>query len=79
LKGSPKELPWKRQKRLLKYDSVVNETLFGLDYLSVTIDEAHEFRNVGPKNLAALSILEKANARLIMTATPLQTSTKVSS
>jgi hypothetical protein len=55
----------------------VKKTLFGLQYLSVTIDEAHEFRNVGPKHSAALCILELATVRLALTATPLQTSTKV--
>jgi hypothetical protein len=47
--------------------------------LTVTIDEAHEFRNPGVKHSAALSILQKAKIRLIMTATPLLTSTKVRS
>ena len=44
-----------------------------------TINEAHEYRNVDPKHLGALAILKQAKIRIAMTATPLQTSTKVSS
>ncbi|KAF9523073.1 P-loop containing nucleoside triphosphate hydrolase protein, partial [Crepidotus variabilis] len=40
------------------------------------LDEAHEFRNTGPKHSAALAIMELASIRLVMTATPLQTNTK---
>ena len=76
-KASSKELPGRNPKQVLNYDSLVKKTLFGLKFLSVTIDEAHEFRNVGGKHSAALAILDKARARLIMSATPLQTSTKV--
>jgi len=60
-----------------EYDSLIKHTLFGIRYLLVVIDEAHEFRNVGPKHSAALTIVGQSKARLIMTATPLQTSTKV--
>lgn len=78
-KTSAKELPWKKLKKGVMFDQAAKKTLFGLEYLSVTIDEAHEYRNVGPKHLGALAILEKAKIRLIMTATPLKTSTKVGS
>jgi superfamily II DNA or RNA helicase len=61
------------------YDSIVRQTLFQLKFLSVIIDEAHEFRNVGPKHSSALEILQNATIRMLMTATPLQTSTKVRS
>jgi len=56
----------------------VVSTLFGRKYLTVIVDEGHEFRNVGPKHTAAFSIMTLAAVRLVMTATPLQTSTKVS-
>lgn len=79
VKSSSKELPWRKPTPVIGYDSIVGRTLFGLDFLSVTIDEAHEFRNVGAKHSAALAIVERAKVRLIMTATPLQTSTKVRS
>jgi TATA-binding protein-associated factor len=42
------------------------------------VDEAHEYRNVGQNQLGILALLEKTKVRHIMTATPLQTSTKVS-
>lgn len=74
----PGELPWDKLKKLATYDQTAKKTLFGLDYLSVTIDEAHEYRNMGPKHLGALAILKKAKVRMVMTATPLKTSTKVS-
>jgi hypothetical protein len=77
-KTSPRELPWDKLKRNATYDQTVKKTLFGLEYLSATIDEAHEYRNVGPKHLGALAILKQAKIRIAMTATPLQTSTKVS-
>ncbi|RXW12649.1 hypothetical protein EST38_g13204 [Candolleomyces aberdarensis] len=46
------------------------------NYLTVAIDEAQGLRNPGAKHLSALRILEQASVRLILTATPLQTSTK---
>jgi hypothetical protein len=52
--------------------------LFGQRYLLVTIDEGHLFRNVGPKHWATLVIVERGLLRLIMMATPLHTSMKVS-
>jgi hypothetical protein len=58
---------------LTKMHADSQDTHFGFDFLSVTIDEAH------PKHSAGLAILEKARIRLIMAATPLQTSTKVRS
>jgi SNF2 family DNA or RNA helicase len=79
LSSSKKELPWRKPRRVATYDSMVQKTIFGLNFLSVTIDEAHEFRNVGLKHSAALEILRNAQMRLIMTATPLQTSTKARS
>lgn len=53
------------------------KTLFDHTYYSVTIDEAHLFRN-SPKHFAALALARCAKLRLILTATPLHTSTKVS-
>jgi len=55
----------------------VNSTLFSQKYLSLVLDEAHEFRNIGAKHSAALAIVGQATLPLIMTATPLLTSTKV--
>jgi TATA-binding protein-associated factor len=44
----------------------------------VILDEGHEFRNVGPKHMATFTIEGLAAVKLVLTATPLQTSTKVS-
>jgi len=57
---------------------MINETLFGQQYLSVTLDEGHIFRNVNAKHSAARLIMKQARVRLVLTATPLHTSTKVS-
>lgn len=56
----------------------LEHTIFGHQFLTVIIDEAHHLRNPGMKHSAALRILEQATIRLIMTATPLHTSSKVS-
>lgn len=66
--------PWKlpTTKESLEY------TLFGHSYLTVIIDEAHHMRNPGKKHISILKLLERATVRLIMTATPLHTSSKVS-
>jgi TATA-binding protein-associated factor len=56
---------------------MVSKTLYGQKYLTITVDEAHNFRNTGPRHSSILLLLNKAEIRLILTATPLQTSTKV--
>lgn len=56
----------------------LEHTLFGHSYLTVIIDEAHHMRNAGNKHFSALKLLERATVRMIMTATPLHTSSKVS-
>lgn len=58
--------------------SDIAKTLYGQYYLSVTLDEAHNFRNHGVKHSAALELLDNAVIRLVLSATPLQTATKVS-
>ncbi|RDB15031.1 Protein CHROMATIN REMODELING 5 [Hypsizygus marmoreus] len=70
------KLPWQHPSPLFTYSTLVSSTLYGQQYMSVTLDEAHAFRNVGPKHSSALLLLEKSILRFIMTATPLQTSTK---
>ena len=54
-------------------------SLFGQRFLCGIVDEAHAFRNSGVKHTAILTILNNCVIRLPLTATPLQTSTKVSS
>ncbi len=70
-------LPWVHPEPLVEDDLIRQKTLYGHRYLSVTFDEAQSTRNCGAKHSAALLILEQAIVRLILTATPLQTSTKV--
>lgn len=53
-------------------------TIFGQDFLTIVIDEAHHMRNAGNKHTAALRLLQQSRVRLIMTATPLHTAPKAS-
>ncbi|KAJ2914050.1 hypothetical protein MD484_g6375, partial [Candolleomyces efflorescens] len=71
-----RDLPWEHPERTPKYNELLPHTVFGHEYLTVTLDEAQGLRNVGQRHSAALRILEQAAARIILTATPLQTSTK---
>lgn len=71
-------LPWALPPLLpLIHRADISKTLFGQDFLSITLDEAHNFRNYGAKHSAALAILDQSMIRLILSATPLQTATKV--
>ena len=71
--NSKGKLPWD-----ISYTkNSLRQTIFDYAYLSVTLDEAHLFRNIGPKHYAALNLLKQGHLRLILTATPLHTSTKV--
>jgi SNF2-related domain len=70
-------LPWENPTRLPNYDSRLPNTLFGHRWMTCVIDEAQGVRNIGRKHFAALTLLNQAHVRLILTATPLQTSTKV--
>ncbi|KAJ3566666.1 hypothetical protein NP233_g6855 [Leucocoprinus birnbaumii] len=67
-------LPWDiaPQKKNAKF----SDSLLGQWFLTVTIDEAHHMRNLGIKHSAALRLLQQSTLRLIMTATPLHTSSK---
>ena len=71
------KLPWDKPTKLSGFLENVLSTLFNRKYLTVILDEGHEFRNVGPKHTAAFSIMTLATVQLVMTATPLQTLTKV--
>ncbi|KAF8881145.1 P-loop containing nucleoside triphosphate hydrolase protein [Gymnopilus junonius] len=75
-KKAKEKMPWEARQQLPGFKENVQSNLFGQKYLTVVLDEAHEFRNTGPKHTAAFAILQKACLRLVMTATPLQTSTK---
>ncbi|KAG6883167.1 hypothetical protein C0993_007539 [Termitomyces sp. T159_Od127] len=72
--------PRKKKKNAMPWDmppqkssADLSLTLLGHQYLTVVVDEAHNFRNPGKKHLAILRILENACVRLPMTATPLYT------
>lgn len=56
----------------------LEHTLLGQSYLTAIVDEAHYMRNAGNRHSSALKLLEQATVRIIMTATPLHTSSKVS-
>ena len=56
----------------------LTNTIFGYNFLACIVDESHHMRNPGKKHSATLCILQQATVRLIMTATPLHTSSKVS-
>lgn len=71
-------LPWALPPLLpLAHRADISKTLFGQSFLSITLDEAHNFRNYGAKHSAALAILDQSIIRLVLSATPLQTATKV--
>ncbi|TFK16514.1 hypothetical protein FA15DRAFT_742895 [Coprinopsis marcescibilis] len=71
-----KGLPWDPCEQTRNYPIRVKSTLYGLEYLTVSWDEAQALRNTGPMHLSALLLLEQAKVRMILTATPLQTSIK---
>lgn len=76
-RGTGKTLPWDPPKELPGSAKKLPNTLYGQRYLTVVFDEAQAVRNPGPKHSSALAVLERSVVRLILTATPLQTSTKV--
>lgn len=75
--SSRQERPWSTPNKQPTFDQTVFKTLFGQKYVSVTVDEAHEFRNSGVKHIAALELLKLTVVKLIATATPLLTSNTV--
>ncbi|KXN81008.1 Nuclear protein STH1/NPS1 [Leucoagaricus sp. SymC.cos] len=54
----------------------LENTIFGQKFLVVVIDEAHHIHNPGNKHTATLRLVQQAQIRLIMTATPLHTAPK---
>ncbi|KAK7434927.1 hypothetical protein VKT23_019930 [Stygiomarasmius scandens] len=63
--------PWKLPR--LKVGASLEGTIFGQNFLSATLDEGHDMRNIGSKYYAALALFRRALLRLLPTATPLQT------
>ncbi|TEB32035.1 hypothetical protein FA13DRAFT_1628369, partial [Coprinellus micaceus] len=68
-----RDFPWSLPKEKINYASKVSKTLFGRNYLCVVIDEAHFCRNPGATHWAPLTLLNQCAARLVLTATPVQT------
>jgi superfamily II DNA or RNA helicase len=58
--------------------STTEGTIFHQKFLTVTIDEMHDLRNIGIKYYGAMRIFQQAKVKLGLTATPLLTSPKVS-
>lgn len=77
-KAKSRKTPWEMPERIRTYDTHAPNTLFGVKFLIVILDEAHSCRNPGNQHSAAISITQNAHSRLILTATPLQTRTEVS-
>ncbi|KAJ3494060.1 hypothetical protein NLJ89_g10889 [Agrocybe chaxingu] len=70
------KLPWTTPLQLPGYELRAPATLYGRNYTSATLDEGQTCRNNGAKHYSALLLLNLAIIRAVMSATPLQTSTK---
>ncbi|KAF8500014.1 P-loop containing nucleoside triphosphate hydrolase protein [Hysterangium stoloniferum] len=51
-----------------------DRTLFSQDWLTVSLDEAHEMRSIGVKYYSAFALFKQAVVKMTLTGTPLQTS-----
>ncbi|KAK7034787.1 hypothetical protein VNI00_012195 [Paramarasmius palmivorus] len=71
-KGLKNDRPWQLPPRR----NGITNTIFDQRFSTVTVDEAHEFRNSGIKQNSILSILQRAKIRLALTGTPLHTAPK---
>jgi TATA-binding protein-associated factor len=69
--------PWEAPALKWPGPEALNGTVFGQKYLTVTVDEAHQFRNIGTKQWAALELLDLAQVKILLTGTPLHTAPKV--
>ncbi|KAJ2911463.1 hypothetical protein MD484_g8951, partial [Candolleomyces efflorescens] len=69
-------LPWDHPPERLGAEARKPKTLYGQKYLTLILDEAQVARNYGSTHSAVLLILKQAHARLVLTATPLQTRTE---
>jgi TATA-binding protein-associated factor len=66
--------PWEIPRQKAKLEG----TIFGLDYCTLIIDEGHHMRNIGALYWAAICLRQRSATTVILTATPLQTNSKVS-
>jgi hypothetical protein len=55
----------------------ISGTIFDQKFLTVVVDEAHQYRNAGIKHSSILRVLNQASIRLILTATPVHTGIRV--
>jgi hypothetical protein len=67
----PWELPHQKRR------ATVEGTIFEQHFLTVTMDEAHNARNLGVNYFAPLRIFQQAVVKLALTGTPLLTGPKV--
>jgi TATA-binding protein-associated factor len=67
--------PWELPP--LKIRSTTKGTVFGQSFLSVTLDEAHNARNLSLNYYASLRVFQQAIIKLALTGTPLLTGPKV--
>jgi hypothetical protein len=74
-KAEKSAMPWELPPRKQSEEG----TIFAQTFLTVTLDEGHEMRNLGVKYYSALRIFKQAKLKVILTGTPLVTAPKVSS
>ncbi|KAH6908973.1 hypothetical protein BKA70DRAFT_1479770 [Coprinopsis sp. MPI-PUGE-AT-0042] len=69
-------LPWDSPPPHKDYENRLRKTIYSLEFTCAIIDEAQSVRNPGAKHSSVLLLLERSTVRIILTATPLQTSPK---
>ncbi|KAG6913638.1 hypothetical protein DXG01_005401 [Tephrocybe rancida] len=75
-KPKSSELLWIHPRKDIHPQTQEEHTLYSMEYLSVTLDEAQAFHNIGAKHSSALLVVKKSTLCLILTVTPLQTPVK---
>ncbi|KAG6819600.1 hypothetical protein H0H93_010369 [Arthromyces matolae] len=73
-KSKEARMPWDMPS--LNSKGNIELTIYGQNFLVGVLDEAHNFRNEGRKQLSMIRLLQNVTVRLPMTATPLHTGTK---
>ncbi|KAF5331786.1 hypothetical protein D9758_018091 [Tetrapyrgos nigripes] len=74
-KADKTQRPWELPKQFVRS---LDKTIFGQEFLTVTVDEMHLFRNLGARYYSVLALMQKAYVKLGLTGTPLHTSPKAS-
>ncbi|KAF5343804.1 hypothetical protein D9758_016217 [Tetrapyrgos nigripes] len=73
-KAAKSKAPWELPAR--KPGGTLDGTIFAQEFLSVTVDEIHEMRNVNAKHYSVLALFNRSNVRIGLTGTPLLTAPK---